>query len=39
MRQHERQTQADRQLEERLRGYTATEPTVHHLIYAHSKDD
>jgi hypothetical protein len=39
MRQHERQTQADRQLEERLRGYTATEPKVRHLIYSHSKDD
>jgi MFS family permease len=39
MRQHERQTQADGQLEERLRSYTATEPKVRHLIYAHSKDD
>lgn len=39
MRQHERQTQADRQLEERLRGYAATEPKVRHLIYSHSKDD
>ncbi len=37
MRQHERQTQADRQLEERLRGYTVTEPKVRHLIYSLSK--
>jgi hypothetical protein len=39
MRQHERQTQADRQLEERLNGYAATEPKVRHLIYSHAKDD
>jgi MFS family permease len=39
MRQHERQTQADRHLEERVRGYTAAEPKVRHLIYSHSKDD
>jgi hypothetical protein len=39
MRQHERQTQADRQLEEQLRGYTAMEPKVRHLIYSHAKDD
>ncbi len=39
MRQHERQTKADRQLEEQLRGYAATEPKVRHLIYSHSKDD
>jgi MFS family permease len=38
MRQHERQTQADRHLEERLRGYTAAEPKVRHLIYSHAKD-
>lgn len=39
MRQHERQTQADRQLEDRLRGYAATELKVRHLIYSHAKDD
>jgi hypothetical protein len=39
MRQHERQTQADRRLEERLHSYTATEPKVRHLIYPHSRDD
>jgi len=39
MRQHERQTQADRQLEDQLRSYAATEPKVRHLIYSHSKDD
>jgi MFS family permease len=39
LRQHERQTQADRQLEERLNSYAATEPKVRHLIYSHSKDD
>ena len=39
LRQHERQTQADRHLEERLRGYTAAEPKVRHLIYSHSKDE
>jgi MFS family permease len=32
LRQHERQTQADRELEERLRSYVAAEPTVRHLI-------
>jgi MFS family permease len=39
LRQHERQTQGDRQLEERLRGYTAAEPKVRHLIYSYSTDD
>jgi hypothetical protein len=39
MRQHERQTQADRQLEDRLRGSTATELKVRHLIDSHPKDD
>jgi hypothetical protein len=39
MRQHERLTQADRQLEERLRGYAAMEPRVRHLIYSQSKED
>jgi MFS family permease len=34
LRQHERQTQADRRLEERLRSYVRGAPTVRHLIYA-----
>jgi MFS family permease len=33
LRQHERITRADRQLEERLSKCTVEEPTVHHLIY------
>jgi MFS family permease len=32
MRQHERQTQADRELEGRIRDYLSGEPTVRHLI-------
>lgn len=32
LRQHERQTQADRELEERINGYLAGEPAVRHLI-------
>jgi MFS family permease len=36
LRQHERQTQADRELEERLSSYVAGDPTVRHLIYANS---
>lgn len=39
MRQHERQTQADRHLEERLHTYTATEPKVRHLIYSRPTDE
>jgi MFS family permease len=39
MRQHERQTQADRQLEERLISHVATEPKVRHLIYSRWKGD
>ncbi len=39
LRQHERQTQADRELEERLLGYVASEPLVRHLIYSRSKED
>jgi MFS family permease len=35
LRQHERQTQADRNLEQRLYSYVAAEPTVHHLIGTH----
>jgi hypothetical protein len=34
LRQHERLTKADRELEERIRSYTLKEPTVRHLIYA-----
>jgi MFS family permease len=34
LRQHERQTQADRELEVRISGYLSGEPTVHHLIGA-----
>jgi MFS family permease len=36
LRQHERQTQADRELEQALRNCVVTEPKVHHLIYANS---
>jgi MFS family permease len=38
LRQHERQTQADRKLEHRLRGYVVKEPNVRHLIYVPSKE-
>jgi MFS family permease len=37
-RQHERETVADRELEQRLRSYVASEPEVRHLIYASSKE-
>jgi hypothetical protein len=33
LRQHERQTQADRELERRIYSYLAGEPVVRHLIY------
>jgi MFS family permease len=33
-RQHERQTKADHELEQRLRGYLNKDPEVRHLIYA-----
>jgi len=33
LRQHERQTQADRELEQRLYSYVAAAPTVRHLIH------
>jgi len=36
LRQHERQTQADRELEQRLSSYVAADPKVRHLIYANS---
>jgi hypothetical protein len=34
MRQHARQTQADRELELRVGSYVSAEPIIHHLIYA-----
>jgi hypothetical protein len=34
LRQHERQTRADRELEERLRSYVQGPPHVRHLIHA-----
>jgi MFS family permease len=37
LRQHERQTKADRELERRLYTYVASEPEVRHLIYTYSK--
>jgi hypothetical protein len=36
LRQHERQTKADRVLEERVYSYLASEPKVRHLLYADS---
>jgi hypothetical protein len=36
LRQHERHTQADHELERRLSGYAASDPMVRHLIYANS---
>jgi MFS family permease len=38
LRQHERQTQADRELELRLSGYVTAEPEVRHFIYTYSKE-
>jgi MFS family permease len=38
LRQHERQTQADRELGRRLDSCVVAEPEVRHLIYAYSKD-
>ena len=38
LRQHERQIQADREVEQRLYSSIAGEPQVHHLIYAYSKE-
>jgi MFS family permease len=38
LRQHERQTQADHQLEQALRGCLGGDPKVHHLIYAYPKE-
>jgi hypothetical protein len=34
LRQHERFTQADREIEEQLGSYTRSEPTVRHLVSA-----
>ena len=36
LRQHERQTNADRELEEQVYSYVAGEPKVRHLLYADS---
>jgi MFS family permease len=36
LRQHERQTNADRELEERVYSYVVGQPKVRHLLYAHS---
>lgn len=36
LRQHDRQTKADRELEERVYSYVAAEPKVRHLLYADS---
>lgn len=33
LRQHKRQTQADREVEQRVSSYVALHPEVHHLIY------
>jgi MFS family permease len=38
LRQHERQTQADRRIEQRLQSYLLSDPKVRHLIYAHSSE-
>jgi MFS family permease len=38
LRQHERQTQADRELEGRINSYLAGEPVVRHLIYTYTKE-
>ena len=38
LRQHERQTQADRELEGRINSYLAAEPVVRHLIYTYTKE-
>jgi len=38
LRQHERQTQSDRDLEQRLHSYVAGDPKVRHLIYANSTE-
>ena len=38
LRQHDRQTQADRGLEQRVYACVVGEPEVRHLIYAHSDE-
>jgi MFS family permease len=38
LRQHERQTQSDEVLEQRIRTCIAIDPKVHHLIYAYSRE-
>ena len=37
-RQHERMTQADRELERRLRSYVSRDTVVRHLIYAETEE-
>jgi MFS family permease len=37
LRQHERQTQADREVEGRIAGYLVHDPVVRHLIFAYTK--
>jgi hypothetical protein len=39
LRQHARQTKADRELEERVHSYVAGEPKVRHLLYADTSSD
>jgi hypothetical protein len=38
LRQHERQTQSDEALEQRIRTCIAVDPKVHHLIYAYARE-
>ncbi|MEI9978619.1 MAG: MFS transporter [Edaphobacter sp.] len=38
LRQHERQTHADSELQQHLNNLVAAEPKVHHLIYAYAKE-
>jgi MFS family permease len=38
LRQHQRQTQSDEALEQRIRTCIAIDPKVHHLIYAYSRE-
>jgi MFS family permease len=39
LRQHERQTQADRELEQALQNFVTGEPKVRHMIYAYSTEN
>ena len=38
LRQHQRETQADREVERRVSSYVVGEPKVHHLIYTYAKE-